>query len=306
MTSTPDTSRAAPPQLDQGLRALAEAYDLILCDVWGVVHNGVAYHRAAVDALRRFRRGGGTVVLITNAPAPAKNVIGRLATLGAPQDFYDAVATSGDVTATLIAEAGCPPVYNIGPAGELDLYQEAARLGPRAPDLVDVAAAGLAVAIGVSQDPGVQLEDYDASLRALQVRGLVMICANPDIVVEVGDRMEYCAGAIAERYEAMGGTVIQAGKPFPAIYERALRLVRDKIADVPRHRILAIGDAMHTDMQGAHDQGFDALFITSGIHWAELHGGERGSPLDRAALRQFLDARTAKPIAAMSALAWEI
>ncbi|MGD0632966.1 MAG: TIGR01459 family HAD-type hydrolase [Beijerinckiaceae bacterium] len=306
MTSTPDTSRAALPSLDHGLSVLAGAYDLILCDVWGVIHNGVAYHPAAVDALRRFRRGGGTVVLVTNAPAPAKNVIGRMASLGAPPDFFDAVATSGDVTATLIAEAGCPPVYNIGPTGELDLYKEAARLGPRAPDLVDVAAAGLAVAIGVSQDPGVQLEDYDASLRQLQARGLIMICANPDIVVEVGNRMEYCAGAIAERYEGMGGTVIQAGKPFPAIYERALRLVRDKTGDVPRRRILAIGDAMHTDMQGAHNQGIDALFITSGIHWAELHGAGRGSPLDRAALRQFLDARTAKPIAAMGALVWEI
>jgi HAD superfamily hydrolase (TIGR01459 family) len=306
MTSTPDQSRMAMPLQGHGLSDLAEAYDLILCDVWGVVHNGVEHHKAAVDALQRFRRRGGTVVLITNAPAPAKNVMKRMASLGVPQDISDAVATSGDVTAALIAAAGCPPVYNIGPPGELDLYDEAARLGPRAPALVDFPAARLSVAIGPSQEPGARLEDYDASLRQMQARGLVMICANPDIVVEFGDRLEYCAGAIAERYARIGGTVIQAGKPFPAIYERALRLVHDKIGEVPRHRILAIGDAMHTDMQGAHDQGIDAVFVTSGIHRAELHGTGRGLPLNQAALRQFLGTRVLRPKAVMERLAWKI
>jgi HAD superfamily hydrolase (TIGR01459 family) len=304
MTSTPGNSPAALPLQGHGLAALAGSYDLILCDVWGVVHNGVAHHPAAVDALQRYRRGGGVVVLITNAPAPAANVIKRMSSLGVPHDIFDAVATSGDVTASLIAEAGCPPIYNIGPAGEFDLYKEAARLGPRAPELVDFSAAGLAVAIGPSQEFETRLEDYDPSLSQMQARGLVMICANPDIVVEVGDRLEYCAGAIAERYEHMGGTVIQAGKPFPAIYERALHLVRDKTGEVPRRRILAIGDAMHTDMQGAHDQNIDAVFITSGIHRTELHGVGRDSPLNLAALHQFLGERFIKPVAVMDRLAW--
>jgi HAD superfamily hydrolase (TIGR01459 family) len=304
MTSTPDGPRAAPPLQNLGLSDLASDYDLILCDVWGVVHNGVDHHKGAVDALQRFRRGGGTVVLITNAPAPASNVMRRMTSLGVPPDIYDAIATSGDVTAALIAAAGCPPVYNIGPPGELDLYEEAARLGPHAPDLVDFSTAGLAVAIGPSQEPGARLEDYDESLRQMQARGLTMICANPDIVVEFGDRLEYCAGAIAERYEKIGGKVIQAGKPFPAIYERALDLVRDKTGEVPRHRILAIGDAMHTDMQGAQDQGIDAIFITSGIHRAELHGSGRGALLNQAAPEQFLGTRAIQPKAIMDALIW--
>jgi HAD superfamily hydrolase (TIGR01459 family) len=304
MISGPDTN--ALPLLDHGLSDLAGRYDLILCDVWGVIHNGVAHHPLAVDALQRFRRGGGTVVLITNAPAPARNVVTRMDSLGVPHDAYDAVATSGDVTVAMIVEAGCPPVFNIGPEREVEIYHEAGRVGPRKPLLVGVGQAELVIAISPSDRIGRQPADYDVLLQMMLGRALVMICANPDIVVEVGDTLEYCAGAIAERYEAIGGTVIQAGKPFPAIYERALGLAQAKTGKIAKSRILAIGDAMHTDMQGARDQGIDGLFITSGIHRAELHGASRNDPLDRAALRQFLASRDARPVAALGTLAWSI
>ncbi len=304
MTPHPDFPRSALPMLDLGLSDLAGRYDLLLCDVWGVIHNGVTHHPAAVEALRRFREGGGSVALVTNAPAPAANVVRRLDGLGVPREAYDTVATSGDVTVAMIVEAGCPPLLNIGPERELDLYAEAERLGPRRPRLVGADAAELVVAISPSERLGPQPEAYDALLRQLRARNLPMICANPDIVVEVGDTLHTCAGAIAERYEAIGGRVVQAGKPCAPIYERALRLVHARTGYAPKSRILAIGDAMHTDMLGAADQGIDALFITSGVHRTLLHGASRQSALDRAALEQFLGGAAIRPIAAAPALSW--
>ena len=304
MTSRPTLPRHGLPLLDHGLADLAGRYDLLMCDVWGVLHNGVAQHPGAVDALQRFRRGGGTVVLVTNAPAPARNVVRRLDSLGVAPDAYDAVATSGDVTTAMIAAAGCPPLLHIGPKRELELYADAGQLGPHRPRLVDVEEAELVVAISPSEEIGPEPQAYDPLLRAARARDLTMICANPDLVVEVGDRLHTCAGAIAQRYETLGGTVVQAGKPFPPIYERALDLVRERTGAVPPSRILAIGDAMHTDMAGAANQGYDGLFITSGIHRASLHGAERHSPLDRLALEQFLDEKGARPFAALPTLSW--
>ncbi len=294
------------PHLDKGLSELAAGKDLLLCDVWGVIHNGVAFHAAAVDALTRFRRGGGTVVLITNAPVPEAQVWSRMRRLGVPRECFDCISTSGDVAAAVLVEAGCPPVFAIGPDGDVAIYGEAGRLGPRAPRRVALAEAELVVCIGLD-GTGERPEDYDEMLARLRERGLTMVCANPDIVVEVGEELVFCAGAIAERYEAIGGTVIQTGKPFPAIYARA-REMAEAIRGgepMPRERILAIGDAVHTDVKGAAREGIDALMITSGIHRAKLHG-DRASPLDRAALRQFLGDTDVAPLAALGALAWQV
>ena len=285
-----------------GLADLASSYDLVLCDVWGVVHNGVAHHAAAVDALRRFRQGGGRVALVTNAPAPAAQVQRRLDRLAVPRDAYDAISTSGDVTIAAIVAAGCPPLFSIGPGGEFALYKEAGRLGPRAPELVGIETAALAICIG-PDETGPAPEDYDAKLAALKARDLEMICANPDIVVELGDTLEYCAGAIAQRFEAIGGRVTQAGKPYPAIYERALALAAE--AGVARQRVLAIGDATHTDIAGAVRMGFDSVLVTSGIHRAKLHVGARGSAIDEAGLQQFLDEAVARPTYVMPDLIWD-
>lgn len=295
----------ALPHLDKGLAELAAGKDLLLCDVWGVIHNGIVFHPAAVDALTRFRRGGGTVVLITNAPVPEAQVWSRMRRLGVPRECFDRIATSGDVAAATLVEAGCPPVYNIGPGGDVAIYGEAERLGSRAPRRVDIDEAEMALCIGLDET-GDRPEDYDAVLAQLRERDLVMICANPDIVVEVGDTLVYCAGAIAERYEAIGGTVVQTGKPFPAIYARA-RAMAEEIRGLPcpRERVLAIGDAVHTDVRGAAREGIDALMITAGIHRAALHG-ERDRPLDRAALRQFLGEAAVAPLAALGSLTWRL
>ncbi len=293
----------ALPHLDKGLADLAVGKDLLLCDVWGVIHNGVVFHPTAVDALARFRQSGGTVILVTNAPVPEAQVWARMQRLGVPRDCFDRIATSGDVAAATLVAAGCPPVFNIGPDFDVAIYREAERLGPRKPRRTTLADAELAVCIGLDAT-GTRPEDYDAVLAELRGRDLVMVCANPDIVVEVGDELVFCAGAIAERYEAIGGTVVHTGKPFPAIYARA----RDMAAEIrgtptAGGRILAIGDAVRTDIEGAAREGIDALMITAGIHRAALHGA-RDRPLDSAALRQVLGEAGVAPLAALGALAW--
>ena len=294
------------PRLDAGLATLTAQKDLILCDVWGVIHNGVRHHERAVDALCRFRRRGGTVILLTNAPAPQAQVRARLDGLGVSRDAFDRIATSGDVTVATLVAAGCPPVFNIGPSEDVAIYQEAARLGPRFPAQVAIESAALAICIGLDST-GERPEDYDAILRRLRARDLKLICANPDLVVEVGDRLVYCAGMVAERYAALGGTVVHAGKPFPAIYARALAMA-EAIRGGPTapSRILAVGDAVRTDIAGAADQGIDAVLITAGIHRARLHGTSGHSALDEAALAQFLGESAARPVAAMSALSWDL
>ena len=296
---------APRPLLNKGLADLAAAKDLLLCDVWGVIHNGLVFHPAAVDALARFRQGGGTVILVTNAPAPEAQVWGRMQRLGVPHDCFDRIATSGDVAAAVVVEAGCPPLFTIGPDFDVAIIHEAERLGPRKPQRTVLEEAELALCIGLDAT-GERPEDYDAVLAALRERALVMVCANPDIVVEVGDDLVYCAGAIAARYEAIGGTVVQTGKPFPAIYDRARRMAEEvRGAPTADERILAIGDAVHTDMRGAAREGIDALMITAGIHRATLHGA-RGKPLDQAALTQFLGEADVAPLAALGALAWTV
>ena len=291
------------PRLGQGLSELSQEVDLILCDVWGVVHNGVKHHASAVDALCRFRRRGGTVILVTNAPAPKAQVMRRLDSLAVPRDCYDGIATSGDVTIGMIVDAGCPPLFSIGPQEEYALYRDAAKLGPRAPRIVPIAEAEMAICIGLDET-GDRPEDYDASLHGLRARAIPLVCANPDIVVEVGDELVYCAGAIAERYAAIGGRVIHAGKPHAAIYALALSLSDAIRGPTDRTRILAIGDAMHTDIDGARGQGIASLMITSGIHRGALHAGDRDSELDEAAFRQFLAGYEAAPSAALPALRW--
>ncbi len=292
------------PRLDQGLAALTADKDLVLCDVWGVIHNGVVAYEAAVDALRRFRWAGGTVVLVTNAPVPAASVRARLDRLEIGRDAYDDIATAGDVAISTLAAEGCPPIFNIGPAEDVAIYRELARISGHEPALVDVDGAALAVCLGLDHT-GVRPEDYDDVLARLKTRNLRMICANPDIVVEVGDDLIYCAGAIAERYERIGGDVVQTGKPHAAIYERAYDLAAKVAGPIERSRVLAIGDAVATDLAGAAGQGIAAAFITAGIHRAELHGPLGDQPLDRSALALLLGSRGAAPEAALTRLTWE-
>ena len=277
----------------------------MLCDVWGVIHNGVRPYAAAVDALRRFRARGGTVILVTNAPVPDRQVRARLDRLGIGRDSYDGIATAGDVTVAMLVDDGCPPIFSIGPGEEVAIYREAARVGPRAPNLVGLDAARVAICLGLDET-GDRPEDYDGLLGRMKARDLVMICANPDIVVEVGEDLVYCAGAIAQRYAALGGPVIQTGKPHAAIYERAYAMAAAIRGPTPPRRILAIGDAIATDVAGAVREGIAAVFITAGIHRASLHGAHGDQPLDVGALQALLAATGSRPTAAMDRLAWEL
>ncbi len=289
----------------RGLAGCAGKYDLVLCDVWGVIHNGVTAFQKAAEALSRFRAAAGKVVLITNSPNPSRIVTAQLDRLLVPRAAYDAIVSSGDVTVALLLERAGKDLFRIGPPEETALFEEVLALRGKAPRLVPLKQAHFVLCTGLVDPFRETPQDYDAILNAMHARRLELICANPDIVVEDGGTLFYCAGAIAERYAAAGGKVIQAGKPFAPIYARALERVRGPgNTPVERSRILVIGDAMHTDIKGAHEQGFDSLFVTSGIHRQELHGGAKDAALDAAAFRQFVEASDFAPTMAIPELVW--
>jgi HAD superfamily hydrolase (TIGR01459 family) len=305
MFPNPSPEIIQPPRFIGGLRDLAADYDVILCDVWGVVHNGVIQYEKATDALRRFREKGGSVVLITNAPRPRWRVVSLLDRLKVPHEAYDGAVSSGDVTVSLIRERGDLPLAYIGPQEDVEIFTEAeAQLGHKL-KFVRLDEAAYVVCIGLEQAERETPADYEARLRLLRSHDAEFICANPDIVVEMGDRLVYCAGALAEAYEALGGRVIQAGKPHAEIYRRALALAATaRGGAVDPGRVLAIGDSAHTDIKGAQAQGLATLFVTSGIHRAELHDEAGSGPLNAAALHQFVENLDFKPMAVATELMW--
>jgi HAD superfamily hydrolase (TIGR01459 family) len=293
------------PRLIEGLAEIAGRYDLILCDVWGVIHNGAAASAPALDALARYRAGGGAVVLITNSPAPSRLVKAQLEEFGASKATYDAIVSSGDVTVALLVERAGQTLFHIGAAAETGLFDEAAAILGAPPRQGGIESAHFVLCTGFIDFWRETPPDYDERLKRIHERGLDFICANPDLVVEVDGVMSYCAGAIAERYQRIGGTVIQAGKPFSPIYDRALALARAaRCGPIERAHILAIGDAMRTDIRGAAAQGFDSLLITSGIHRDELHRDADAGGLDAAVLSQFVEAVGLTPTAALPQLVW--
>ncbi|MGO9133730.1 MAG: TIGR01459 family HAD-type hydrolase [Methylovirgula sp.] len=305
MSLSQTTQGPKAPHLLRGLSEVAKNYDVILCDVWGVVHNGVAHFPRAVDALMRFRTDGGTVVLITNAPRPRDKVIGLLDKLAVPHAAYDGLVSSGDVTVSLIAERGDQALTHIGPEHDKSLFVAAEVATGRAVRFAELEATDYVVCTGLFDPEAETPGDYAERLALMQRRGLDFICANPDIVVEVGETLTYCAGALAEAYAGIGGSVVQAGKPYPQIYARALAeaaRLRGKSFDPAR--VLAIGDAMHTDIKGAQAQSLAALFVTSGIHRAKLHAAGAPSECDAAAFRQFFEDTGFAPTLAITELTW--
>ncbi len=290
-----------------GLSTLADRYDVVLCDIWGVVHNGKAHFAKACAALTNFRSQGGTVVLVTNAPRPFPPILEQLTRLAVPDEVFDAVVTSGDVTLAFIEARGNAPLHHIGPERDLTLFDILRDRTGLTPPLVALDDAEYVVCTGLFHDDRETPADYDPAFQKMLARKLDFISANPDLVVHVGHTELYCAGALAQRYEEMGGRVLQAGKPFAPIYERALELATGKRgAAVDRSRVLAIGDALRTDIRGAVDQGFDALFISHGIHRAELHPGaglELGA-FDDQAYQRAITAAGLRPLAVMQELAW--
>lgn len=284
------------PSLIDHFAPLARGYDVLLSDVWGVVHNGLAAFADACDALKRFRAGGGTVLLITNAPRPASVVVRLLDRLNVPHDAYDGIVSSGDVTQEEILARRGQRVFSIGPERDLPTFAE---LGV---EFAPAERADYVVCTGLFDDDSETPEDYRDLLGKLRRRDLLMVCANPDLVVERGERLVYCAGAIADLYASLGGKVLYAGKPHRPIYETALaRAAAVRGSDTALERVLAIGDSVRTDLTGAASFGIDCLFVTAGIHAEEL--GSRENP-DPASLGAIFAQAKLYPKAVMRRLVW--
>jgi HAD superfamily hydrolase (TIGR01450 family) len=264
---------------------ITSRYDAVFCDVWGVVHNGVDPFPKAAAALEAARKEGLTVVLITNSPRIAPQVVTQLRQIGVPDSAYDRIVTSGDVTRVLIAE-GPKKVFLLGPERDLALIEG---LGV---ERVSADEAESVVCSGFFDDEREKPEDYTDMLKAFQARRVPMICANPDLVVERGHRIIPCAGAMAAYYNQLGGQTRIAGKPHRPIYDEVLSVARKVRGDVPMNRILAIGDGMPTDVRGALDYGLDLLYISGGIHAKEYTlNGET----DEAILTAYLERERATP-----------
>jgi HAD superfamily hydrolase (TIGR01459 family) len=275
-----------------GLKELDGLYDALLCDVWGVLHNGVAAFPGAVEALCRFRAEVGPVVLITNAPRPAASIRDQLRLLDVPDSAYDAIVTSGDVTRDIIAARPGVKLLHIGPDRDLPFYEglDVAFVGEDEAELISCT--------GLVDDVVEGPEDYRPLLERLARRGLTMACANPDLVVERGDTLVYCAGALAALYAELGGTAVLAGKPHAPIYDVARKVVDGLGASRP----LAVGDGLPTDIRGAFDNGVPVLFVTGGIHGADFGPVDRPDG-ERVAAR--LASEGLDAVAFLPALVWD-
>ena len=255
------------------LRDLVGGVEVLLSDIWGVVHNGLVAFPEACQALRNFRAQGGTVILITNAPRPADSVQRQLRKLDVADETYDAIVSSGDLTRNFVAGHPGQKMFWIGPERDSSIYR-GLDVG-----LVPLEQANYIVCTGLFDDETESAENYRAMMLEARERRLTLVCANPDIVVERGDRLIYCAGAIAELYLELGGEVIFYGKPHRPIYERAMALAAERRGQaVPLSRVLAIGDSVRTDLTGAHGFGIDCLFVTRGIHSEEFAGIDELDP----------------------------
>ena len=257
----------------ENLRELVAGVDVVLSDIWGVVHNGLESFPEACEALHSFRNQGGTVILITNAPRPADSVQRQLRKLGVADETYDAIVSSGDLTRLYVADHPGRKLFWLGPERDGSIHRGLDAV------LAPLEEADYIVCTGLYDDETETAEDYRGMMLKARERKLTLVCANPDIVVERGDRLIYCAGAIAELYRELGGEVIFYGKPHRPIYERAMMLAGERQGhQIERRRVLAIGDSVRTDLAGARDFGIDCLFVTRGIHSEEFEGLDQLDP----------------------------
>ncbi len=285
MTTIPVLSSIAP---------FAATSDLWFVDIWGVMHNGVRPFASSVSACEAFRKQGGTALLVTNSPRPNDSVARQLDSIGVSRDAYDGVVSSGDVSRSLIEDWAGRPILHIGPARDLPIFA-----GLRAKPGASAEEADVAVCTGLYDDETETPENYSALLEKLRARNIPMVCANPDLKVERGGRIIYCAGAIAAAYAALGGAVSYAGKPYRPIYELALKTgSRLRGAPVSADRVIAIGDGVATDIAGASRFGIRSVFIASGVHV------KAGEAIGDAASRLFATDATAKPVAVMKDFVW--
>jgi HAD superfamily hydrolase (TIGR01459 family) len=284
------------PSLLPHFSTVAPDYDVLLSDVWGVVHNGIVAFPAACDALMRARAQGASVILITNAPRPSEAVLRQIDKLHVPREAYDAIVSSGDVTRSVIRSRPGQTLFHMGPARDHSIFTGLdIKFAP-------LDSADYVVCSGLVEDETETPEDYRPQLELMLKRKMFMLCGNPDVVVERGHKLVYCAGALADTYRTMGGEVLYAGKPYKPIYDMALAKAAEAAGKTaPLKRVLAIGDSVRTDLTGAHAAGIDFLFVTSGIHAEELGG--RDEP-DARALGKILTAAGDMPKAVMRHLVW--
>jgi HAD superfamily hydrolase (TIGR01459 family) len=275
-----------------GIASLASGTAAWLVDLWGVVHNGVAPFAPAVAACRRYRREGGLVLLLSNAPRPRQSVATQLDRIGVPPEAWDAIVSSGDAARALIADLGRAAVFHLGPKRDLPLYEG---LEVR---LTSAETAEIVVCTGLFDDEKETPEHYALLLADLRARDLPMICANPDLHVERGSRIVYCAGGLAQAYVRIGGRVTYAGKPYPLVYDMAFaELARLEGRPLGREEVLAIGDGIRTDIAGAAAAGLRSVYVASGVHAG-------AGALDPDQLAGLFPEGRPWPVAAMAALAW--
>lgn len=251
----------AEPQLLFHLSDIAPEYDALVCDIWGVLHNGATAFTAACDALKHFRDRYGRVVLLTNAPRPAKDLEEQFRRFGVPLDCFDAIVTSGAAAREDLERRSARSrlsLLHLGPERDRNVFE-----GLNV-ELADAEHAQVVLCTGLYNDDTETPDDYTGMLRGMRERSLPMLCANPDLVVQRGGKLVYCAGALAEAYEKIGGSVVYYGKPHRPIYDVVLTTLREC------RRPLAIGDGLRTDIKGANGVGIDALFIADGIHGEDV------------------------------------
>lgn len=288
---------AGVPPILAGAGDVLARYDVLFCDVWGVVHDGVRAYAGATDALMRFRSQGGTVVLVTNAPVPIPRVEAMLEARHVPPEAYDAIVSSGEIALAHMREEAYREVYFIGPRGRDAAFFEKANVAD-----VALEAAQAVVCTGLNDDVNETVESYRQVLSEARGRELPFVCANPDLVVDVGGRLFLCAGALADAYTQLGGRVFWAGKPHANAYAAATTAAETiRGTTVAAERVLVIGDAVRTDLAGAQGAGLDALFIAGGIH---RHETMEGAAIDATKLAALFPPGTPTALAALPALAW--
>ena len=291
------------PRIIAALSDIAADYDVLFCDLWGCVHDGLRAFPAAVAALQAFRAGGGTVVLVTNSPRPRADVAVQLDTIGVPRDAWDTIASSGDsARAAMFQGAVGRKVHFIGnPETDMGFFNPLKILE----NPVDIQIVPLAKADGIvctgPADPLADPAVYRPEFLYAKAKGLKLLCANPDIVVDRGETREWCAGALAQLYTEMGGESLYFGKPHPPIYDLARRRTVALTGREPDPaRILAIGDGIATDVLGGLGEGIDTLFITGGLAAAEF-GPDVENP-DQVALEAWIAAAQTEPTYAIGRL----
>jgi HAD superfamily hydrolase (TIGR01459 family) len=278
-------------------------YNFIICDIWGVLHNGMSAFPAAHLVLKKAREQDKAVILLSNAPRPSHDVIPQLTHLGVPRDAYDAIVTSGDITQNLLRVRAKQSVFLLGPERDLTIF-DGLDMHP-----TSLHHADIVLCTGLFNDEIETPDDYQPLLQKMLERDLHMLCANPDLVVERGTQLIFCAGAIADLYAKMGGKVTLIGKPFEIAYEQtfaAYEKLTGKKAD--KTKTLAIGDAIRTDIKGANQFGIASLFIAGGIHAHELMQNSETSSdhrlLDSFKTDKFLHEQIYKPEFIIQNLVW--